>query len=207
MFFSAFKGEVCRFSELVIIILDVFNSKNKMELHKEEDDLSKKKALVLIYQGMSLSEINLLTNFLTIYQPIEEEWQIDTVGAEREPYETEDQFLVTPKMIFDEINFADYEIIILPGIINPYPVAEDQRVIDFLKPLATMKKRPLISSMSSSPMLLAKAGVLKNVKFSSGLFEETLNEFDYLEKENIVRQPLVYDEKYNIITAIGFAFR
>lgn len=28
-----------------------------------------KKALVLIYEGMSLSEINLLTNYLTIHQP------------------------------------------------------------------------------------------------------------------------------------------
>lgn len=174
---------------------------------KGENDLSKKKALVLIYEGMSLSEITLLTNYLTIYQPIEDEWQIDTVGAEKTVYQSEDQFLLTPKLIFPEVDFNDYEIIILPGIINPYPVAEDYRIIDFLKPLAKMKNRPLISSMSSSPMLLAKAGVLKGVQFTCGLFEETLDEFDYLEKKNLVRQPIYYDEEHNILTAIGFAFR
>lgn len=169
--------------------------------------MNKRKALVLIYDGLSISEITLLTNYLTIYQPIEDEWQIDTVGAEKKSYQSEDQFLLTPKLIFSEIDFNNYKIVILPGIINPYPIADDQRVIDFLKPLAKIKNRPLISSMSSSPMLLAKAGVLEGVKFTSGLFEETLDEFDYLEKENIVRQPIYYDEEHNILTAIGFAFR
>lgn len=61
--------------------------------------------------------------------------------------------------------------------------------------------------MSSSPMLLAKTGILKDVKFTSGLFEETLNEFDFFEKENIERQPLVYDEEHHILTAINIAFR
>lgn len=169
--------------------------------------MNKRKALVLIYEGLSISEITLLTNYLTIYQPIEDEWQIDTVGAEKISYQSEDQFLLTSKMTFPEVDFNDYEIVILPGIINPYPVVDDQRIIDFLKPLPKMKNRPLISSMSSSPMLLAKAGILEGVKFTSGLFEETLDEFDYLEKENIVRQPIYYDEEHNILTAIGFAFR
>ena len=62
----------------------------------------KKKALVLIYEGMSLSEINLLTNYLTIHQPWEQMWTIDTVGAEKITYATEDQFLVSPVKTFSE---------------------------------------------------------------------------------------------------------
>lgn len=169
--------------------------------------MSTNKALCLIYEGMSLSEINLLTNYLTIYQPINQEWTIDTVGAEKTIYSTEDQFLVTPKKTFDEIEFKDYKVIILPGIINPYPVADDDRVIEFLQPLAKMKNRPLITAMSSAPMLLAKSGVLDNVQFTSGLFEETLNEFDFFQKENIVRQPWFYDEEHRILTAFNIAFR
>ena len=166
-----------------------------------------KKALVLIYEGMSLSEINLLTNYLTIHQPWEQMWTIDTVGAEKITYATEDQFLVSPVKTFSEIDFTEYEIIIFPGIINPYPVAEDKRIIDFLSPLATMDKRPLIAAISSSPMLLAKSGVLNGVKFTAGLFEETLDEFDVFQKENIIRKPWFYDEQHHILTAIGFAFR
>ncbi|MGX7197775.1 DJ-1/PfpI family protein [Enterococcus olivae] len=169
--------------------------------------MTAKKALVLVYNGMSLSEINLLTNYLTIYQPWEQMWTINTVGAEKTTYPTEDQFLVTPTKTFEEIDFSDYAIVILPGIINPYPVAEDERIIDFLRPLTTMKDRPLISAMSSSPMVLAKAGLLDGVGFTAGLFEETLDAFDFFQKENHQRQPWYYDEKHRILTAINFAFR
>ena len=48
---------------------------------------------------------------------------------------------------------------------------------------------------------------MEDVKFTSGIFEETLNEFDFFEKKNIIRQPVVYDKRNNIITAIGFAYR
>ncbi|KAF1306190.1 DJ-1/PfpI family protein [Enterococcus saccharolyticus] len=169
--------------------------------------MATKKALVLLYTGMSLSEINLLTNYLTIHQPDDQIWTIDTVAAEKIPYATEDQFLVTPTKIFSEIDFSDYEIIIFPGIINPYLVAEDKQLLQFLQPLKTMSNRPLISAISSSPMLLAKAGILEDVTFTSGLFEETLDEFSFFQKENILRQPLVYDAQAHILTAIGFAFR
>ena len=43
--------------------------------------MKKNKALVLVYNGMSLSEITLLTDYLTVFQPWEEWWDIDTVGS------------------------------------------------------------------------------------------------------------------------------
>lgn len=168
----------------------------------------RKKALVIIYESMSISEITLLTNYLTIYQPsIEDEWIIDTVGEHLKPYKTEDQFQIIPTKKYTDIDFNDYKIIILPGIIMPFEIFAEDVHSDFLKPLKTMKNRPLIASISSSPALLAKAGILDGVKFTSGLFEETLNDLDYIQKENIVRQPIVTDEKHGIITAIGFAYK
>ena len=170
--------------------------------------MKKNKALVLVYNGMSLSEITLLTDYLTVFQPWEEWWDIDTIGSiNKEMIKTEDSFQIVPNKSFNEINFEDYNLIILSGIMNPYPIAEDKALIEFLKPLKKMSNRPLIASISSSPMLLAKSGILEGVKFTSGLFEETLNEFDFFEKKNIIRQPVVYDKKNNIITAIGFAYR
>ena len=168
----------------------------------------KKKALVLVYNGMSLSEISLLTASLTVSQPIEDSWVIDTVGSnELKMVTTEDGFQVMPNKVFSGIDFSGYELVVLTGIINPYPIVEDQDLIAFLGLLNEMPKRPLIASISSSPMLLAKSGILDKVKFTSGLFEETLDEFDYLHKENIIRQPVVYDEEYRVVTGIGFAYR
>lgn len=170
--------------------------------------MSENKALVLVYDGMSMSEITLLTDYLTVYQPCDEWWMIDTVGShDKKMIKSEDSFQIVPNKSFDEINYSDYQLILLTGIMNPYPIAEDKELINFLKPLANLENRPLIAAISSAPMLLAKAGVLRDSKFTSGLFEETLNEFDFFNKENIVRQPLVYDEKHHIITAIGFAYR
>lgn len=170
--------------------------------------MSKRKALFLIYDGMSLSEVALLADFLTAFQPYDASWQIDTVGSkEGRMVTTEESFQVLPNKKFDQIVFSNYEIIVLTGNINPYPIAEDKELIEFLRGLVNMPNRPLIGAISSAPMFLAKAEVLKGVKFTSGLFEETLNEFDFFEKENIVRQPIVFDEEKNILTAIGFASR
>lgn len=170
--------------------------------------MTKRKALFLVYDGMSMSEVSLLADYLTAFQPLESAWQIDTVGSEdKRMIKTEESFQIVPNKSFSEITFTDYEIIVLTGNINPFPIVEDKDLIDFLRGLIDLPNRPLISAISSAPMFLAKSGVLKNVKFTSGLFEETLNEFDFFEKDNIVRKPLVFDEKHNILTAIGFAYR
>ena len=66
-------------------------------------------------------------------------------------------------------------------------------------------KEIIIASISSSPILLGKAGILKNHKFCCGLFEEVMDEYPVVPRENIVRKPLYEDG--NLITAIGFAFR
>lgn len=168
----------------------------------------KNKALVLLYENMSMSEITLLTDYLTVFQPMNEWWEIDTVSSDdKKMIKSEDFFHLVPNKSFSEINFEDYNLILFSGYIDPVAVTEDKSLIDFLKPLADMTNRPLIAAISSAPMTLAKAGILKGVKFTAGLFEETYNEFDFLEKENVVRQPVFYDEEHGIVTAIGFAYR
>jgi len=49
------------------------------------------------------------------------------------------------------------------------------------------------------------AGLLENTKFTSGVFDEVLQELDFIPKANIRHVPVLQDG--NIITAIGFAFR
>lgn len=129
-----------------------------------------------------------------------------TAGATLEPYKSEDNFLVTPRVKYSQVSVSDYNLIVLPGIIDPYKVIGIKDNIDFLATLKE-KDRPLISAISASPILLAKAGLLKNVKFTAGLFEETIDEFSFIPKENIVREPIFYDKEHNILTAIGFAQR
>ncbi len=167
-----------------------------------------RKALFLVYDGMSLSEVTLLADFLKVFQPCEDAWEIDTVGSrDKRMVTSEESFQIVPNKSFDEILFSDYEVIVLTGNINPYTIAEDKELISFLSRLVDVDKRPLIAAISSAPMFLAKSGVLEGVRFTSGLFEETLDAFNFFEKENIVRKPVVYDKEHHIVTGIGFAYR
>ncbi|MDQ0148119.1 DJ-1/PfpI family protein [Eubacterium multiforme] len=118
-------------------------------------------------------------------------------------YKSEEGFQVTPTKIFNEVNLDEYNCVILPGIINPLPALYDDKLINFLSGL---KNRDiLIGAISSSPILLAKAGILDEVKFTAGLFMQMADIFKYINKNNFIHKPVVKDK--NVITAIGFAFR
>ncbi|WP_414051424.1 DJ-1/PfpI family protein [Macrococcus animalis] len=166
----------------------------------------KNKALVILYPGFSLYEINCLTSYLTISLNEEESWLIETSASSMKPVISEDYFSVNPTQSFDEVDINDYKLIILPGIIDYTKAIDDIVLIDFLSKLNTTN-RPLIASISSSPILLAKAGLLRNVQFTAGLFEETIDDFTYLSSDQLTRTPVHFDKENQIITAIGFAFR
>lgn len=157
------------------------------------------KIAVVIYPYFSLQEITTLTSCLKIWF----DKDMDFLGSEIKIYESEEGFQVTPTNTFDEISLDDYSCVILPGIINPLPALYDNRLISFLSGL---KDRDiLIASISSSPLLLAKAGLLNETKFTAGIFMEMVDIFTFINKENFIHQPVVKDK--NIITAIDFAFR
>jgi 4-methyl-5(b-hydroxyethyl)-thiazole monophosphate biosynthesis len=158
-----------------------------------------KKIAVVIYPNFSLQEITTLTSCLKIWFGKD----IDYLGSELNIFESEEGFQVTPTKTFNDVNLDDYGCIILPGIINPLPALYDNILINFLSELKN--REILIASISSSPLLLAKAGLLDEAKFTSGIFMQIVDVFPFIKKENFIHQPVVKDK--NIITAIGFAFR
>jgi 4-methyl-5(b-hydroxyethyl)-thiazole monophosphate biosynthesis len=164
-----------------------------------QEGISMKKIAVILYPCFSLQEITALTSCLAIWFG----QKIDFLGSEIRPYESEDGFLVTPTVKFSDVNATEYDCIILPGIMNPLPALFDEKVISFLNRLHGAKT--LIAAISSAPILLAKAGLLDDVKYTAGIFMQMADVFPFINRENFIHQPVVEDE--NIITAIGFAFR
>lgn len=158
-----------------------------------------KKIAVLIYPHFSLQEITCLTSALTVWF----ERSIDVYASSKDIITSEDGFQCIAAKTTEEWNPDDYECLVLPGILNPLPALFDEKLIAFLRGLAG--KELLIASISSSPLLLAKAGLLKDVRFTSGVWEEILQHLDFVPKANIVHRPLMKDG--NIITAHGLAFR
>lgn len=150
-----------------------------------------KKVAVIIYQHFSLQEITTLTSCLNIWFGI----NIDYLGSEIKIYKSEEGFQVVPTKVFSEADLNDYSCVILPGILNPLPALYDDKLIKFLSEL---KNRDiLIASISSSPILLAKAGILSEAKFTAGFFMQMVDIFKFINEENFIHQPVVKDK--NII--------
>ena len=154
---------------------------------------------VVLYPNFSLQEITCLTSALSVWF----EEKIEFVASENKEYCSEEGLRVMPTKTIADTNITDYECIILPGTINPLPALYDDKLIDFLK--SGINTDVIFAAISSSPLMLAKAGVLKGKKFTSGSFMQMAEVFSFVEKENFIHKGIVCDG--NVITGIGMFFR
>ncbi|GEO66628.1 DJ-1/PfpI family protein [Levilactobacillus spicheri] len=157
-----------------------------------------KKFLVMLYPGFCYFEVSALVEALAF----EKDWTMTTVGAERRLYESEEHLQVMAQTDFSQVDPLKASLIILPGIDNYHVPLDDERNVAFLRRLDTVH-RPVIAAMSSSPVLLAKAGLLTQTHFTGGIFEETYAKNPFIPKQNLQRQPVVID---NGIVTSSFQF-
>ena len=155
--------------------------------------------LYLLYPDFSLQEITCLTSALTVWFGE----KIDYIASENKEYQSEEGLRVIPTKTTADAKITDYDCVILPGTINPMPALFDDRLSEFLK--SGIGADILFAAISSSPILLSKAGILKDKKFTSGYFMQMADTFDFIEKENFTHKGLV--EEGNVITGIGMFFR
>lgn len=158
-----------------------------------------RKFAVLLYPDFSLQEITCLTAALTVWFGE----KIDYIASENKEYCSEDGLRVIPTKTTADAKITDYDCVILPGTINPLPALFDDRLIEFIK--SGNDSDIVFAAISSSPILLSKAGILKDKKFTSGFFMQMADTFDFVEKENFTHKGIVEDG--NVITGIGMFFR
>lgn len=154
---------------------------------------------VILYPNFSLQEITCLTSALSVWF----EEKIDFIASENKECCSEEGLRVVPTKTMADTNISDYDCVILPGTINPLPALYDDRLIDFLK--SGINTNVVFTAISSSPLLLAKAGVLKGKKFTAGFFMQMAEVYPFIEKENFTHEGVVCDG--NVITGIGMFFR
>lgn len=159
--------------------------------------LRMKKVLCIIYPNFSLYEITTLTSTLALSFDI----TIDYVASENSIVVSEDGLPCQPTKTLDQIRIEDYSCVILPGMVNIGPALQDEKLISFLRSLDGQDI--LIVAISSAPLLLAKAGLLNETKFTGGIWQNFFDYFKFLPRENF--QPKVIVQDKQIITAIGFA--
>ena len=156
-----------------------------------------KKVLCIIYPNFSIYEVVCLTSTLALSFGIE----INYVGSDRGVITSEDGLACQPTRTLDEVVIEDYSCVILPGMINIVPALHDEKLISFLKSLK--QQEILIAAISSAPILLAKAGLLKDTKFTGGIWQNFFDYFEFLPRENFKAKAVLQDK--NIITAVGSA--
>ena len=156
-----------------------------------------KKALCIIYPNFSIYEVVGLTSTLALSFGIE----IDYVGSDRNVIRSEDGLACQPTRTLDKVVIEDYSCVILPGMINIASALHDEKLISFLRSLN--QQEILIAAISSAPILLAKAGLLKDTKFTGGIWQNFFDYFEFLPPENFKAKAVLQDK--NIITAVGFA--
>ena len=157
-----------------------------------------RKFAVLLYPNFSLQEITCLTSALTVWFGE----KIDFIASENKEYVSEEGLRVIPTKTTAEAKITDYDCVILPGTINPLPAVFDDKLIDFLK--AGTGSDVVFAAISSSPLLLSKAGILRGKKFTSGYFMQMAETFAFVEKDNFIHKGIVEDG--NVITGIGMFF-
>ena len=156
-----------------------------------------KKVLCIIYPNFSLYEITALTSTLALSFDI----TIDYVASDYSTVVSEDGLPCQPTKTLDQIRIEEYSCVILPGMVNIGPALQDEKLISFLRGLG--EQNILIAAISSAPLLLAKAGLLEDTKFTGGIWQNFFDYFEFLPRENFQPKVLVQDKQ--IITAIGFA--
>lgn len=156
-----------------------------------------KKVLCIIYPNFSLYEITTLTSTLALSFDV----TIDYVASEHSIVISEDGLPCQPTKTLDQIRIEEYSCVILPGMVNIGPALQDEKLISFLRGLG--EQNILIAAISSAPLLLAKAGLLEDTKFTGGIWQNFFDYFEFLPRENFQPKVLVQDKQ--IITAIGFA--
>ena len=156
-----------------------------------------KKVLCLIYPNFSLYEITALTSTLALSFDI----TIDYVASDHSIVVSEDGLPCQPTKTLDQIRIEEYSCVILPGMVNIGPSLQNEKLISFLRDLGGQDV--LIAAISSAPLLLAKAGLLKDTKFTGGIWQNFFDYFEFLSRENFQPKLVVKDKQ--IITAIGFA--
>ncbi|KXT80158.1 thiJ/pfpI family protein [Streptococcus oralis] len=156
-----------------------------------------KKVLCAIYPNFSLYEIASLTSTLALSFDI----TIDYVASDHSIVVSEDGLPCLPTKTLNQVRIEEYSCAILPGMVNIEPGLQDEKLNSFLRELG--ERDILIAAISSAPILLAKAGLLNDTKFTGGIWQNFFDYFEFLPRENFKAKAVLQDK--NIITAIGFA--
>lgn len=156
-----------------------------------------KKTAVILYPQFSEYELSVALSVL-----MQGGKPIVTVALNEEPIRGESGLTCIPDITIEDVNPDEIDSLLLPGCMDISILQHEIKLFQFLNMMET--KVSVIASISSSPYLLAKAGILKGKKYAIGFPKENCEALGIFEIENYSSGLVVQDEK--LITARGRGF-
>ena len=159
------------------------------------------KILVFMYNDMADFEVTYATHLLGH----ELSKEIVPCAYDLEPVKSKGGLLFLPATTVADARAEDYEGFIIPGGWNP--VVKDE-ILSLINQFYDSGK--LLAAICAGPRYLAKAGILKKVKYTTSIVEwnqmrrEQFKEEDPFPRENFINTRVVRDG--NVITSKGISF-
>ena len=142
---------------------------------------------VFIYDTFAQFEV-VLANYI-----LKHKGEVITFGIDDEKVTSSEEFITVPHKSIDELDVDDIDLLVIPGG-DPSQVNEKEKLYSLIKEVN--KKDKLIGAICAAPVHLAKASILNNIKFTTTLDINSIDEFN---EDNFIDNNVVIDE--NIITA------
>lgn len=128
---------------------------------------------------------------------------ITTIGITDGPIKGESDLICLPDQTIYNTDPAQLDSLLFPGCMDISTLYGNDDVIKFIRKCAN-KPELVIAAISSSPYLLAKAGLLKGQKYTIGMEPEERERTGLFEEENYSHDLVVQDG--NLLTARGRGF-
>jgi protein deglycase len=127
---------------------------------------------------------------------------VTTIGLDLSPVKGESGLTCLPDIAAEAVEPDELDSLLLPGCLDIFALEDQAAYVDVVADLATQDR--VVAAISSSPLLLARAGILKGKKYTVGLSADSRTASGCFEEENYSHDQVVRDG--NLITARGRAF-
>lgn len=156
-----------------------------------------KKTAVFLYPQFSEYELSVALSVLMQGQK-----EVVMIGLTGDPVTGESGLTALPQETIDSMEIDTLDSLLLPGCMDIGILKDETKIFDFISELD--KRGAKIAAISSAGFLLAKAGVLKDKKYTVGLSREQ-RDFIGIFNEDLYRDELVVQDG-RILTARGRGF-
>ncbi|MFJ5765033.1 DJ-1/PfpI family protein [Lysinibacillus sp. NPDC093210] len=157
-----------------------------------------KKTAVLLYPQFSEYELSVALSIL-----MQGNKPIVTVGLNKNSsIKGESGLSCLADIQLCKVNLDEFDSLLLPGCLDIMTLVDAQELIDFIRKMSS--NGAIIASISSSPYLLAKAGILKGKNYTVGLSIEGMQQLGVFDLNYYSDDLIVQDGP--IITARGRGF-